>query len=88
MTWTVRLSKDAAKQLRGLPKDRQRQILQALDEMADDPYRGDVIRIQSGRFKGVLRKRVGRLRIICSVDPRQKVVAVAAILQRSEGTYR
>ena len=88
MNWTVRLSRDAAKQLQRLPKDRQRQVLQALNEMADDPYRGDVIRIQSGRFKGVLRKRVGRLRLIFSVDPQQKVVAVAAVLQRSEGTYR
>jgi len=88
MSWSYRFSKEAAKQLRQLPRDRQLQLGQAIDEMKDDPLRGDVLPIKSGKFKGALRKRVGRYRIIFSLDPSQGLVEVAAILLRTEKTYR
>lgn len=87
MSWTCRLSKDAAKQLRRLPKDRQRQIAKAIDEMEEDPLKGDVRPIKGGRFKGALRKRVGRYRIIFSLESSERVVEIAAILTRTERTY-
>ena len=88
MSWTYRLSREAAKQLRRLPRDRQQQIARALDEMQEDPFRGDVALIQSGRFKGVLRRRVGRYRIIFSVDRPNRVIQIAAIFLRTGQTYR
>ena len=88
MSWVINLSRDAEKQLRRLPADRREQIHRALDEMAHDPVRSDVIPIKSGKFKGALRKRVGRYRIIFVLDPSSRIVDVGGILLRSEKTYR
>ena len=88
MSWVCNLSHQAEKQLRALPRDRQEQLAQAIDEMGRNPTLGDVRPIKSGRFRGALRKRVGSYRIIYSVDPQAKEVGIAAILARDETTYR
>jgi mRNA-degrading endonuclease RelE of RelBE toxin-antitoxin system len=71
-----------------LPRERQGQVAEAIDEMGRDPTLGDVRPIKSGTFRGALRKRVGSYRIVYSVNPRAKEVAIAAILTRGETTYR
>jgi len=50
--------------------------------------RGDVRPIGSGKFKGALRKRVGRYRTIFSLKPAERLIEIAAILTRTEKTYR
>ncbi len=87
MNWTCSLSRQAAKQLRGLPRRRQEQLARAIGEMEKDPTTGDVRPIKSGKFKGALRKRMGRYRIVFSVDPSAKRVEIAAILARTGRTY-
>ena len=62
MAWTVILAKDADKQFKKLPVDRQEQILQHLDEMRDDPFKGDVKPLKGKEWKGRYRKRIGRYR--------------------------
>ena len=88
MSWTCRLSKQAAKQIRALPQDRRKQMAQAIEEMERDPTNGDVRPIKSGKFKGTLRKRVGRYRIVFSLDRAARMVDVAAIILRTGKTYR
>ncbi len=88
MSWACRLSKEAAKQFRRLPRDRRQQLAQAIEEMAEDPTVGDVRPIKSGKFKGALRKRVGRYRIIFLLNPAISSVEIAAILARASTTYR
>jgi mRNA-degrading endonuclease RelE of RelBE toxin-antitoxin system len=88
MSWACSLSRAAAKALRSLPQDRQAQIARAIEEMGEDPTQGDVRPIKSGKLKGALRKRIGPYRIIYSVDPATRRVDIAAILVRSEATYR
>src|SRR4030095_14132988 len=63
MTWIVRLSRDAERQLRRLPPDQQSLIRQRLREMQHDPFRGDVIPLRGRQWQGRYRKRVGRYRI-------------------------
>jgi mRNA-degrading endonuclease RelE of RelBE toxin-antitoxin system len=87
MSWTCRLSREAAKGLQRLPRDRQEQLAQAIEEMEEDPLKGDVRPIKSGEFKGALRKRVGRYRLIFSLKPEEKIVEIAAILIRNKKTY-
>ena len=87
MSWTCRLSNQAAKQLRGLPQDRRKQIGSAIEEMERDPTNGDVRPIKSGRFKGTLRKRVGRYRIVFALEQANRMVDIAAIITRTESTY-
>jgi len=88
MSWTCRLSNQAAKQFRRLPKDRRKQMAQAIDKIGRDPTSGDVRPIKSGKFKGTLRKRVGSYRIVFALDRANKVVDVAAIITRTGKTYR
>jgi len=88
MSWACNLSRQAAKQVRSLPRDRLEQVARAIDEIEEDPTLGDVRPIKSGRFKGALRKRVGPYRIVYSVDPDARKIAIAAVLLRGEGTYR
>ncbi len=87
MNWVCSLSRQAEKQLRGLPRNRQGQLARAIEEMEKDPTTGDVRPIKSGKFKGALRKRVGRYRIVFSVDPSARRVEIAAILARTGRTY-
>jgi mRNA-degrading endonuclease RelE of RelBE toxin-antitoxin system len=88
MSWTVNLSRDAARQLKNAPRDQQRLLLARLDEMAEDPLRGDVKPLKGARWRGRFRKRVGRWRIIFIPHHEQQLVEVSAILLRSEKTYR
>lgn len=87
MNWACSLSRQAAKQLRSLPRDRLVQVARAIDEIGEDPTLGDLRPIKSGRFKGALRKRVGPYRIVYSIDPDAREVNVAAILTRGDTTY-
>jgi mRNA-degrading endonuclease RelE of RelBE toxin-antitoxin system len=88
MSWTIRLSKGAAKHLKRLPRDQRDRLREALEEMEADPFMGDVRPIKSGRFRGALRKRVGRYRLVFFLDPPERRVEIAAVLPRSEKTYR
>ena len=88
MSWACSLSRQAAKQLRSLPRDRLERIARAIDEIGEDPTLGDVRPVKSGRFKGALRKRVGPYRIVYSINPDAREVNIAAILTRGDTTYR
>jgi mRNA-degrading endonuclease RelE of RelBE toxin-antitoxin system len=88
MTWIVRLSRDAERQLRRLPPDQQSLIRQRLREMQDDPFRGDVIPLRGRQWQGRYRKRVGRYRIFFVPHHDTHIVEVSAILLRDEQTYR
>jgi mRNA-degrading endonuclease RelE of RelBE toxin-antitoxin system len=88
MKWNVRLAKDAARQLERVPRDYHELLLKKLREMAEDPFRGDVVPLKGKEWKGYYRKRVGRYRIIFIPHQNEHIVDVAAILARNEKTYR
>lgn len=69
MSWTIRLAKEAAKQLKGVPADKQKLLRRRLHEMQEDPLQGDVKPLQGKEWHGWYRKRVGRYRIIFTLDP-------------------
>jgi len=88
MNWVCNLSNESAKQFRRLPRDRQKMLYQAIEEMKEDPMKGDVRPIKSGKFRGFMRKRAGQYRIIFSVDQVNHLIEILAILIRNEKTYR
>lgn len=66
MIWTVIVAKAAGKQLLRFPvKDRDK-IAAALRTMADDPFRGDVIKLEGRANRW--RRRVGSYRIFFAAD--------------------
>ena len=76
------LTSDAARDLKKLPKDVRKRISNAVEELRDDPLRGDVKPLKGREWKGVWRKRVGDYRLFFTVDRKRKTVTVAAIALR------
>ena len=88
MKWNIRLARDAVRQLEKVPRDYQTVLRKKLREMAEDPFRGDVVPLKGTKWQGRYRKRVGRYRIIFIVHQNERIVDVTAILVRDEKTYR
>jgi mRNA-degrading endonuclease RelE of RelBE toxin-antitoxin system len=88
MTWRAELSDTAERQLKRLPRDVQVRLGRAIDELEDDPFRGNVIPLKGRKWQGRYRKRVGRYRIIFVPHYDTHIIEIAAILLRDESTYR
>jgi mRNA-degrading endonuclease RelE of RelBE toxin-antitoxin system len=53
--------------------------------MAEDPFSGDVLKLEGQNNRW--RRRVGSYRIFFTVDTRSRVVAVSAVVRRTSTTY-
>ena len=88
MTWLVNIHHEAAKQLEAIPPDRRKRILDDINELAEDPFRGLVKPLKGKEYKGRYRKISGRHRIIFRPIYAARTVEVLLVLLRNEGTYR
>ena len=83
MTWQVKFSETATRQLKKLGKQTQRDILKYLKkriETDDDPQRyGDPLRRS---LSGLWKYRVGDYRLICEVQQEEIVVLVLVVGHR------
>lgn len=85
MSWTLRIARRAEKSLVKSPaKDRAR-LVAALGEMQDDPFAGDVARLQGEDH--TWRRRVGNYRIIFGVDINELTIDVLDVARRTSTTY-
>jgi mRNA interferase RelE/StbE len=84
MGWTVVLAGPARKALRRIPESDQTRILAALEEMQQNPFQGDIRKLQG--LPG-FRRRVGNWRILFEVVPERRHVVIAAIERRTSTTY-
>lgn len=85
MAWTVTIARPAQKQAARFPAKDQSRIAATIRSMADDPFGGDVLKLEgeSNRW----RRRVGSYRIFFAVDNTANTVAVSAIVRRTSSTY-
>jgi len=88
MIWHVRIHHDAARQLKAIPPDRRKRIMNDIDELAEDPFRGLVKPLKGKEHKGRYRKVSGRYRIIFKPIHATCTVEVLLVLLRNEGTYK
>ena len=88
MPWDVKLARRAAKALDKVPREIWRRFERAIDDLADDPYTGDVLPLQGAEWAGCYRKRVGASRVIFTLDHTARVATVVDVLRRSEEAYR
>jgi mRNA-degrading endonuclease RelE of RelBE toxin-antitoxin system len=86
MTWNLVLADAASKTLRRAPAKDQKRLLAALQAMQQDPFGGDLVRLQ-GIQPAAWRRRVGPWRITFDVYPDRQLVAVADIRRRTSTTY-
>lgn len=82
--WTVVLAGPARKSLKRIPASDKTRILAALAEIQQDPFQGDIRKLQG--LPG-FRRRVGNWRILFEVVPERRQVVVAAIERRTSTTY-
>lgn len=84
MEWTVVLAGPARKSLKRIPAADKTRILAALAEMQQNPFQGDIRKLQG--LSG-FRRRVGNWRIFFEVLVKANQVVVAAIERRTSTTY-
>ena len=84
-SWTVVLAGPARKALKRIPAHDRERIHEALAEMAEDPFRGD-IKYLKGQ-KETLRRRVGDWRIFFRLVQEPKHILISAIVRRTSTTY-
>jgi mRNA-degrading endonuclease RelE of RelBE toxin-antitoxin system len=84
MEWTVVLAGPARKSLKRIPAGDKTRILAALAEMQEDPFQGDIRKLQG--LAG-FRRRVGDRRIFFEVIPERRHVVVAGVERRTSTTY-
>jgi mRNA-degrading endonuclease RelE of RelBE toxin-antitoxin system len=85
MTWAVVVAKPAQKHVARFPNRDQQRIRAAVLAMRDDPFSGDVIKLEGAGSRW--RRRVGNYRIFFSVDVTSRVVNISAIVRRTSTTY-
>jgi mRNA-degrading endonuclease RelE of RelBE toxin-antitoxin system len=84
MEWTFVLAAPARKSLKPIPAGDKTRILAALAEMQQNPFQGDIRRLQG--LAG-FRRRVGDRRIFFEVVIEPRHVVIAAIERRTSTTY-
>jgi len=88
MAWQVEISPEASDQLLSFPKKHQGQITRAIDRMAQDPLKAQLIPLKEKGWAGCFRKRAGDYRIFVRLHPHRKLLEVVTIRRRTEKTYR
>ena len=84
MEWNVVLAGPAGKSLKKIPVGDRKRILDAFNEMQQNPFSGDIKKLQG--LPG-FRRRVDNWRILFEVFPENRRVVVAAVERRTSTTY-
>jgi mRNA-degrading endonuclease RelE of RelBE toxin-antitoxin system len=84
MSWQVKIHNDAVRQLDGIPPDRRKRILNDIDELAQDPFRGLVKPLKGAAYKACTAKCQA---IILKPIHGERTVEVLSVLPRNERTY-
>jgi mRNA interferase RelE/StbE len=83
MAYQLRIARRALKTLERLPQDARSAVKTALDALTEDPFGGDV-KALTGEWKGFYRRRVGRYRILYTVDTKARIVSVESVAHRKD----
>ncbi|MDP3013164.1 MAG: type II toxin-antitoxin system RelE/ParE family toxin [Candidatus Subteraquimicrobiales bacterium] len=81
MPFKIELSKNAFKNLKRLDRKTIDRLKEAIDEMVEDPLKGDVVKLKGYE---AFRKRVGDFQILFIVDFSRSRVFIIDVLPRGE----
>ena len=85
MSWVLLVREKAKKYIARLSKKGQDRISAALLELSDNPYSGDLVKLEGE--DNLWRRRVGVYRIKFHIDQKRKVIYAYEIKRRSSRTY-
>ena len=83
--WLVALAGPAQKSLKRIPPNDRARLRAAIDEMEENPLRGDIRKLKGGGDG--FRRRVGDWRIFFDIYPEERRVVVTGIERRTSTTY-
>ncbi|MBU3942626.1 type II toxin-antitoxin system RelE/ParE family toxin [Patescibacteria group bacterium] len=86
MSWKIKIAKKALKELKRIPKKDAKRLLFTLEELIDNPYRGDIEKIKGE--DNTYRRRVGNYRVLYEILSKEKYIEVFDIRRRTTTTYR
>ena len=84
MSYSIRIKRSAAKELRRLSPDVRRRLVEAIDRLAEEPLAGSALK---GEFSGLRRLRVGQYRIIYEAHQGELTILVVRVGHR-QSVYR
>ena len=84
--WNVSLQKPALKNVARAPRHERERLFAAIEEMREDPKRGNVRALQNEQ--AAFRRGLGDWRIFFDLYPERHLVVVVAIERRTTTTYR
>ena len=84
MSYSIKIKRSAANELRRLSADDRRRLVAAIDRLATEPLAGSVLK---GEFSGLRRLRVGQYRIIYEAVHHQLTILVVRVGRRGS-VYR
>ena len=79
MSYSIRIKRIAARELRRVPKPERLRIMQAVDGLRENPLRGSVLK---GDLRGLRRMRVGQYRVVYEVQHTALIVLVVRVADR------
>ena len=85
MKWELLLAGPARKALKRMPAADRRRLLTVLDAMEQDPFGGDIVRLEAQPV--AWRRRVGNWRVLFDIEPEKRRVLVHDVVRRTSTTY-
>lgn len=85
MSWKIYIRGKAEKRLKRLPGKDSERIKLTIDEIAENPYGGDVEKM--GGEENTWRRRVGAYRIKYEIFPKENFIHVFEMERRTSNTY-
>lgn len=85
VSWTLHIREKAKNSLRRFSKKDQERIKEILFELRENPFVGDIVKLESE--DNLWRRRVGAYRIKFQIRDLEKIVYVYEIKRRTSSTY-
>ena len=84
-SWGLEIDPGVFKSLRKLPRKDAQRLLEAIRLFPEDPYAGDVVKMQG--VLDSLRRRIGAYRILYKLLKPERKIVVFRIARRTSATY-
>ena len=85
MTWELIVDATVRKQLKRIPQRDATRIFHAIEELAINPYAGDIEKM--GGEKDIWRRRIGAYRIFYEIYTTRRMIYVFDVRHRTSSTY-
>lgn len=85
MSYSIRIKRSAAKELKRVPRHDHVRIVNAIDRLTEQPLSGSALK---GELRGLRRIRVGQYRVVYEVLDDQLVILVVRVAHRREAYRR